>query len=176
MTDFEQHVDRKHQMNTHQAIISNLQTSRFVMNSYVGDLSDADLLARPVAGANHAAWQLGHLILSECQMMRGVFSGWDVTIPHDFAAKHDKTAAVHDTPAAFYPKQTYVELMNRVREATLAVLPRFSQSDLSNPGPEAMRSYAPTVGSVFLAIGNHELLHAGQIAVLRRALGKPIVM
>ena len=33
----------------------------------VSDLSDADLLVRPVPQANHIAWQLGHLILQECE-------------------------------------------------------------------------------------------------------------
>jgi len=33
-----------------------------IMDTYLADLSDADLLVRPVPAANHAAWQLGHLI------------------------------------------------------------------------------------------------------------------
>ena len=31
----------------------------------LGDFSDADMLARPAPSANHAAWQLGHLIAAE---------------------------------------------------------------------------------------------------------------
>ena len=33
----------------------------FVLNEYLKDMSDTDLLIRPVPGANHIAWQLGHL-------------------------------------------------------------------------------------------------------------------
>ncbi len=51
-----------------------------------------------------------------------------------------------------------------------------SQDDLSLPGPEKMRAYAPTKGAVLLAIGTHELMHVGQWAVLRRMLGKPVVI
>src|SRR5262245_8304327 len=45
-----------------EAIKSALQSTQFMLNQYIGDLSDADLLVRPVPTANHPAWQLGHLI------------------------------------------------------------------------------------------------------------------
>ena len=34
----------------------------------VSDLSDAELLVRPVPQANHIAWQLGHLILQDSRL------------------------------------------------------------------------------------------------------------
>ena len=40
--------------------------------------------------------------------------------------------------------------------------------DLDNPGPEEMRQYAPTVGSVLLLLGSHWLMHAGQFVPIRR--------
>jgi hypothetical protein len=163
-------------MNTQQAIVSNLNTARFIMTSYLSDLSDAELVVRPVPGAHHAAWQLGHLVLSECQMIRSVCPDLTVEMPPDFIARHDKAKATANATDDFFPKDTYVSLMNRVRSVTLSAVERFSADDLSKPGPEAMRAYAPTVGSVFLAIANHEILHCGQLAVLRRSLGKPVLI
>ena len=52
------------------AIALALTSTRDVMSFYLGDLSDADLLVRPVAGANTIAWQLGHLINSEAFLLR----------------------------------------------------------------------------------------------------------
>jgi hypothetical protein len=163
-------------MNTHEAIISNLHTARYVMSSYLGDLTDSDLLVRPVSGAHHAAWQLGHLIVSEYQMLNGVKPGSAPSLPADFIAKHDKTAAGSSNLSDFCSKEQYISLMQGLREATIATLSQLTIDDLSKPGPEAMRSYAPRVGSVFLAIANHELMHSGQIAVIRRVLGKPVVI
>ena len=40
-----------------------------VSEQYLSDLTDADLLVRPVPGANHIAWQLGHLIQAENWMV-----------------------------------------------------------------------------------------------------------
>ena len=163
-------------MKTHEAITSNLHTSRYIMTSYLSDLSDDDLLVRPVPAAHHAAWQLGHLILSESQMINGIRAGSAPALSPEFAARHDKGAAKAGDPAHFYPKSQYLSCMNNLREATLTLLSQLSEEDLSKPGPEAMRSYAPTVGSVFLSIANHELMHSGQIAVIRRALGKAVLI
>jgi uncharacterized damage-inducible protein DinB len=163
-------------MNTHEAIISNLQSARYVMSRYLEDFRDEELLARPHSGAHHVAWQLGHLILSECQMVRAVRPESACDLPAEFIAKHDKASAVKSQMADFYSKDVYISLMDKVRQATLEALKRTSQEDLSKPGPEAMRSYAPKVGSVFLAIANHEMMHSGQIAVVRRVLDKPVVI
>lgn len=163
-------------MDTHAAIISNLHSSRHVMNTYLRDLYDQDLLVRPHPSAHHAAWQLGHLILSECQMVRAIRPACACELPADFVAKHDKAAAVKSQLSDFCPKEVYLSLMEKVRDATFAALEEVPHDELSKPGPESMRSYAPTIGSVFLAIANHEMMHSGQIAVLRRVLGKPVVI
>ena len=42
-----------------------LDTSDFILNKYVDDLSDADLRLRPVEGMHPIAIQLGHLIVAE---------------------------------------------------------------------------------------------------------------
>jgi hypothetical protein len=63
-----------------------------------------------------------------------------------------------------------------VRAATLSALDAASDVDFDKPGPESMRDYAPTLGSVFVMIGTHEIMHAGQYVPVRRKLGKPIVM
>ena len=48
-----------------------------------------------------------------------------------------------------------------------------SDADFDQPGPEPMRAYCPTVGSVFTLQGTHWMMHAGQWAIVRRKLGKP---
>ena len=62
-------------MNAKDAIRSTMDLSLTVLNSYVSDLSDADLLRRPAPGCNHLAWQLGHLISSEAGLLNAVCPG-----------------------------------------------------------------------------------------------------
>ncbi len=162
-------------MNAHDPIREMLGTSRYVMSSYLQDLSDDDLLVRPVSGAHHAAWQLGHLIVSERKMVEAIAPGHGVTLPVGFEEAHPKDAGHSDATLRFSKKE-YQELMLQQRTKTLAALAAFSAEDLSKPGPEAMRSYAPHVGSIFSMVAGHELMHSGQIAVIRRLLGKPVVI
>ncbi len=46
-------------------IAKSLDMSDFVLKSYLADLSDADLLLKPVEGMHPIALQLGHLIATE---------------------------------------------------------------------------------------------------------------
>ena len=46
-------------------IKTSLNLPSFVVQAYLQVLADDQLLIRPHEGANHIAWQLGHLIVSE---------------------------------------------------------------------------------------------------------------
>lgn len=153
----------------------NIQQAHYITTTYLSDLRDADLLIRPVPEANHAAWQLGHLISSEKQMIEAIGHTMP-ELPAGFAAAHGKDMAGSNGPAGFATKAEYVALLAKMHEATLAALRATTEAELDRPAPESMRSYAPTVGAVFAMIATHEVMHGGQIAVLRRKLGKPVVI
>ena len=53
-----------------QAIQATLKSTAGLPGWYLSDLSDADLLVRPTPGANHIAWQFGHLIESEPHLLK----------------------------------------------------------------------------------------------------------
>lgn len=163
-------------MKAHDVLISMLNTARYITTTYLADLSDEELLVRPVPGAHHIAWQLGHLILSECSMLEGIKPGSAPQLPEGFEVNHSKEAAHSDRLDGYLSKDAYLGIMGRVREATRLQLEECSEQRLDELGPEALRSYAPTVGSVFLMIGSHEVMHSGQLAVVRRALGKKVVI
>ncbi len=63
-----------------------------------------------------------------------------------------------------------------MRAATIAALMSLTDDDLDKPSSEKMRPFSPTVGSVFQLASDHTLLHAGQFSVIRRKLGKPVLM
>ena len=151
-----------------------IELSHQVATGYLSDMSDADLLVRPVPQANHIAWQLGHLISSEHQMASAL--GHEMPeLPAGFAEAHDKDGARSDDPARFAAKDEYLALLEKVRAATLAGLEATPEADLEKPAPEPMRSYAPTVAAAWIIIGIHELMHASQWVTLRRKLGKPVL-
>ncbi len=165
-------------MHAKDAILGTYAMGERVMSRYLEDLTDADLLLRPVPGQNHIAWQLGHLILSERGMAEGIKPGSSPALPDGFEAAHgrDEDSTHSDDPNRFLKKQQYIDLMTAQRNATKSVLNGLSETDLDAPGPERFRKNAPTVGAVLLLAGMHPLMHVGQFVGVRRKLSKPIAI
>ncbi len=161
-------------MQAKDAIREVVELSHMVVNAYVQDLDDADLLVRPVPGANHTAWQLGHMIVGTGHMLEAL-GHKGPELPAGFADQYTKETAASDDPAAFATKDEYVRLAEAAKVAALAALEATPDGDLDKPGPEAMREYAPKVASVLMLAGTHWLMHAGQIVIVRRKLGKPVL-
>ena len=163
-------------MDAKSAIKEAFGLSNMVLNSYIGDLTDAELMKRPGKGCNHVAWQLGHLISSECGLLNGIRPGAAPALPEGFDQKHSKDNAGNDNAADFLTKQQYIDLAAKVHDAMIACLDAYPTEKLDDPSPEHFRSMFPTMGSMFLLIATHPMMHAGQFVPLRRELGKPVVI
>ncbi len=143
-----------------------------VTGMYVNDLTDRELLVRPVPGGNHIAWQLGHLIGSDHFMLTELGHAAPA-LPAGFTERYTKETASSDDPAKFHSKSQYLALSDQMRQAALAAVEATPESVLEQPAPESMRSYAPTVTAALTMLGTHRLMHAGQFVPVRRKLGKP---
>jgi uncharacterized damage-inducible protein DinB len=51
-----------------------------------------------------------------------------------------------------------------------------SDADLDRPNTGRLAKFAPTLAALIVLIANHTLMHGGQAVVLRRKLGKPILI
>ena len=163
-------------MNATDVIRHAAEISTMVLKSYVSDLEDADLMKRPAPECNHLAWQLGHLISSECDLLNSLQPGAAAELPAGFAEKHSKETCGIDDPAQFCNKQEYLDLMDKVQASTFAALEKVSEADLDGPAPEQFKDFFPTAGQVYILIATHQMMHAGQFVPVRRALGKPVLM
>jgi hypothetical protein len=158
-----------------EAIRTALQSTQQMLGMYLSDLADQDILVRPVPGANHIAWQLGHLIHAEQQLLQQLPGAKYPELPAGFAEQHKTAQAAVDPPKGFLSKTQYLELFNKNRATTLATLEKMSEADLDRPTTGQMAQFAPTLGALLLLQSNHTLMHGGQITVVRRKLGKPVI-
>ncbi|MGE0377497.1 MAG: DinB family protein [Planctomycetaceae bacterium] len=163
-------------MNTKDAIRSAMNVSDTVIKTYLSDLDDADLMARPGEGCNHLAWQLGHLISSEVMLLQGVSPKGGATLPDGFSKAHSKEMTGNNDPAGFLTKEEYLSLYDAVREASRAAVESYPEPDFDAPSAEHFRKMFPTQGDIFMLIATHPLMHAGQFVVARRKLGKPVLI
>jgi hypothetical protein len=158
------------------AIRTALASTQQLTTWFLSGLSDADLLVRPAPGANHIAWQMGHVIATEQRFLEERFPNLSAPeLPAGFDKQHGKETQFADPPTGFAGKDVYVDLFNKVRQATLAGLATLKDSDLDQPSTGPMAAFAPNLGAMFLLISNHALMHAGQFSVVRRKLGKPVL-
>ena len=162
-------------MNAKDAIRTALTSTQNLLSLYVSDLSDADLLVRPVPKANHIAWQLGHLVSAEIQLLGQLPGAAYPELPAGWSEQHNKETAAMDPPKGFATKTEYLTQFNKVREATLTTLAKMADADLDKPTQGNMAQFAPTLGALLLLQSNHTLVHAGQFTVVRRKLGNPVL-
>ena len=119
---------------------------------------------------------MGHLISSEVQLLEGAAPGAGIELPAGFAEAHAKENCNSDDASVFCKKDEYVALFDKVREASKTALANFADADLDKPAPEQFQSFCPSMGDYFVLIATHPMMHAGQFVVVRRQLGKPILM
>ncbi len=163
-------------MKASDAIVTALSGTQQVLNMYLEDLSDADLLVRPAPGANHIAWQLGHLIAAEVLLTQPQLPEVEYpALSPGFQKQYGKEGAGDDSPMHFLGKGEYLKMFNDVRELTKAAAAKLSDADLDRPSKGDMAKFAPKLGSLLLLVSNHTLMHAGQFTVVRRKLGKPVL-
>lgn len=163
-------------MRSQEAIQSVLDTSHFVLKRYLSDLDDSDLLVRALPGTNHIAWQVGHLVVYEHNTLSALSGAKPPELPSGFATAYSKETTSSDDASKFHSKAELLSLYDEVRAAAKSYIGSISEEAMDAPGPEFSRAWAPTIGAVLVSLGTHELMHAGQFAVVRRKLGKPVVI
>ena len=159
-----------------QVMIAALESTKQTLEMLIADFSDTDLLVRPVPGANHAAWQIGNVIVGDpflvnAELPNVVFP----ELPAGFAELHGGKGAKIDSDPGFLTKAGYLKLLTEVRAATIAAVGKLTDADLDRPSSEKMRWAGPTLAHVLLFVANHTIQHAGQFTVIRRKLGKPVL-
>ena len=159
-------------MNANEAIKSALATAEMISMAYLEDLTDEEMMIRPIEDCNHIKWQVGHLIASENKMIDSCCPGTMPELPAGFAERYASQHSTNDDNAAFDSKADLLALYKEQRSGTLETLASLSEEQLDADAHESIRLYAPTVGSAFIMQDTHWMMHAGQWAVLRRKLGR----
>jgi DinB superfamily len=157
-------------------LVGSFDRSLAYMRGLIADLSDEEMLLQPPGGPNHAAWTLGHVILS-CQAIAGEL-GVPPWLPGDWETRFGYGSA----PAGAADAEgrgkaallsSLADASNRLRAALLAT----DEDRLKDPLPdEKTREILPTLGDALLqTVCAHTAFHAGQLAAWRRAIGRPPV-
>jgi hypothetical protein len=159
-------------MNFKDAVRASLRISDSLVQQYIDDITPEEMFVQPVPDANHIAWQIGHLIVSERNLVEAAVPGSMPPLPEGFAELHRRNSMPSAHPGDYLSKKEYLELAKHVRTATLAALDSMGDSDFDKPITARVPGFVRNAGDCFLTIGLHWSLHAGQWVVTRRKLGR----
>ncbi len=166
-------------MHGREAIRAALEETKSLLLWFLADFSESDMFVRPHPNANHAAWQVGNVIVGDIFILKEEYPNASFPeLPPRFRELHGTETPLEgfpmqDGPEGFLPKAEMLSLFQTVRTATLATLKGLTDQDLDRPTQGSMAGFAPTLGHLLILISNHTLMHGGQIQVIRRVLGKP---
>jgi hypothetical protein len=162
-------------MTTPERLADSINRSAKFTRDTSADFSDTDMLARPCKAANHTAWALGHLVHSTRNMFAS--SGAPMPeLPRSFDEKYHGEANRNDDPSFFLKKAELFEWFDKVMAAVANFAKTRTQANLDSPASEKIRGWCPTIGHLILMTPMHLSMHTGQMQVIRRSLGKPILM
>jgi hypothetical protein len=129
---------------------------------------------QPPGGVSHIAWQVGHLAFGEYSLALREIRGPQ---PQDIDLLSEKHLAqfgpdsVPDPDPTAYPSQSELRAaFDRVHEQVLRELPSLAEAELDQPIQDPV-PFAKTKLLMLLWCARHEMVHAGQIGLLRRQLG-----
>jgi uncharacterized damage-inducible protein DinB len=137
-------------------------------------LSPDEWFRMPAAGVTHVAWQVGHLAMAEYRLalerVRGRQPGDEELIATEFLRQYGRESVPDPDPARYPSPEAIRAVFDRVHERALHDLKDHPEDDLGNP-PLQPHRLATTKLESLLWCAHHEMLHAGQIGLLRRLLG-----
>jgi len=160
-------------MNSKAAIKICIDMADMVCGAYLGDLTDSEMMQRPHPACNHINWQVGHLIVAEHQMMSKAQGYSMPALPAGMAEMYSKETQGSDNSSQFMTKSALMAAMQEQRAGTLKILEQISEAELDTA---TGIDYAPTIASLLSMQGSHWMMHAGQWVIVRRNLGKAVLI
>jgi hypothetical protein len=156
--------------------IQEILAARDYTNELLRSIDQRDWFRRPFEGVTHVAWQVGHLAVAEYSLalrrIRGDLPSDAELIPPEFTALFGKGSRPTSDPTLYPPVDAIKAVFDRVHRQAVTQLEGLDESALDEPTLLPHRLFNTKLGSL-LWCSRHEMLHAGQIGLLRRLLGYP---
>jgi hypothetical protein len=162
-------------LSTLQLACQQIEFARGYTKSLLQDFEDDQWFQCPAEVTTHLAWQIGHLAMAEYGLCLFRIRGRQ---PEDlelmsgaFRKKYSKGSRPDPDPANNVSPAEILAVLDRVHAQAMHELSECSEQVLQETVDEPYAVLNTKLGAV-LFCSAHEMLHAGQIGLLRRLLGK----
>jgi hypothetical protein len=141
-------------------------------------IDQRDWFRLPQEGVTHIAWQVGHLAMAQYRLalvrVRGPKPEDAEFMPPEYMPLFGKDSQPAAERSKYPQPAAIMAVFDAVHSRVLADLPLVPDAQLDEPCPPPHPQFRDKLGSIFWC-ARHEMLHTGQIGLLRRLLGaKPM--
>jgi hypothetical protein len=158
-----------------QLALQQIEFARGYMLATLEGVEEADWFAMPAGAPTHLAWQLGHLAMAEYGLCLFRVRGRqeiDLQLMTSSFRKLFSRGSEPQADAAKYPPIAEVRAtLDRIHAQVRLEAPGFTPEQLAEPSEMPYAVEATKLGGLYFC-SHHEMLHAGQIGLIRRLLGK----
>lgn len=162
-------------LNRLELVAKRLEFARGYTKSLLADLKPEEWFWMPPGKETHIAWQVGHLAMAQYGLVlfrqRGRAEVDSELMTSSFRKQFSKGSVPQPDPTQNPSIEEILSVLDKVFAQSLKELPTFSEASLDEPVDPPHAAYATKFGSLMFA-ADHEMLHAGQIGLLRRLMGK----
>jgi hypothetical protein len=161
------------------------QADRFVRQlGTIRDMSEKILAAfespddwcrQVVPGTNHALWFAGHMATTDNYFIGQVAPGHEKQLD-----RWDKLFGMGSKPTNdpddYPPVAEVLDMMRERRGVLVELLRGCTDAELAGPPAAGASDFLPDLASIYEMTPWHEMLHLGQVTVVRRSLGhRPVL-
>jgi len=140
-----------------------------------GDVADESMADQPFTGANHPAWILGHLRVSEDAALRLLDVESDC--PSQWYDLFEPGTEPQPDRQSYPSKNELLVGLKKGHRQLVAAVRNVAAEDAARPNPvDVLQPWLATFGDVLAhVLATHPAIHCGQLAAWRRGMGLPIV-
>ena len=156
--------------------VERIERARRYTQQFLAGLTPDEWFWCPAQFTTHVAWQVGHLAVAQYNLcvrrVRGRTEADEAFMPEAFVDRFklgsQPAAGAENNP----PLEEIRRVFDAVHQRSLAELAERTDEELDVPADPPHPAFQTKLGGVQYA-PLHEMVHAGQIAMLRRLMGKP---
>ena len=155
--------------------ISQIEFARDYTLSILAEIDESLWFTMPPACPTHVAWQVGHLAMAEyglCLFRQRGRQEVDLQMmTSGFRKLFSRGSLPESDPSKYPPAAEIRATFDRVHAQVLKEVPSFADAQLAEPVDMPYAVHPNKLGSL-LFCSHHEMLHAGQLGLIRRLLGQ----
>ena len=155
--------------------LERIRFAREMTEGFLEAVPPEDWFWQPAPGMNHLAWHVGHLAFAQyflcLKRVRDRTEEDEALVPTRFLKRYKRESAPSPDPAQNEPVEELLRVFRGVHQRSLLELAERTDAELDTPTAPPHPVFDTKLGAIEWC-SQHELMHCGQIVLLRRLRGK----